>query len=59
MSESVPLGPTLRVQVVDIIIRKVLEKNLDLMFEGLSIKGWLIGHVQWKTIKPLAPSLNK
>lgn len=48
MSESIPLGSTLGVQMVYIIVRKVLSQHLDLMPEGFAIEGGLRGHIKGK-----------
>lgn len=47
MSKSVPLSPALGVQVVDVIIRHVLVKDLNLMLENLTIKSWLVWYIKW------------
>lgn len=49
MSESVPLGPALRVQLVCIVVGYVLKQGLDIVFEGLAREERCLWMVQWET----------
>lgn len=46
MSESIPLGSTLGVQRVDIIVREILPQRFDLVLETLPPKGWNLRNVE-------------
>ena len=47
MSKSIPLSPALGVQVVDVVIRHILMKDLYLMLEDLTIESWLVWYIKW------------
>ena len=48
MAESVPLRSALSVHVVNVIVGNIFGKDLDLMLEDFTVKGWLLRDIQWK-----------
>lgn len=49
MSEPIPLSPTLRVQLVRIVVGNVLCQSLDVVFEGFSGESGRLRMIQWET----------
>ena len=47
MSETVPLCPTLSVQLVCFIVSYVLGQGLDVVFKAFSVERWNFGVIQW------------
>lgn len=50
MSETIPLGSALGVQLIFIVIGNAFRQWLDGMFEFLPTETWLFGNVQWETV---------
>ena len=46
VSESIPLSPTLSIEMIYIVVGNILSQRLDLVFEALAGKGWSLGVVQ-------------
>lgn len=59
MAKSIPLGATLRVQGVGIVVDHVLDELLDMMLEGLAVEGRGLGDMQWETVAASASLHNK
>ena len=47
MAETVPLRPTLSVQLVCFVVSDVLGQGLDVVFEAFSVEPWNFGVIQW------------
>lgn len=49
MSKAIPLGSTLGIQFVDIIIGDIFRQGFNSMYEFLATKARLFWNVQWQT----------
>jgi hypothetical protein len=45
VTEAVPLGPGLGVEVVDVVVGVVFGEGLDLVLKGFAVECWLFGFV--------------
>lgn len=46
MSETIPLGPALRVQRIEVVVGFSRGQSFDLMFEGFSMEAGDLGDIQ-------------
>lgn len=46
--KAVPLGATLRIHAVDVIVGDARVNGFDVMDEGLTVERWNRGDVKWK-----------
>lgn len=47
MSESVPLCPTLSIQLVFLVVSNVLGQSFDLVFEAFPSESWNFWVIEW------------
>jgi len=50
VAKSVPLGPALRIHIVQIVVRKIFGKSLDLVTEYLAAESRLLGDIKRKAV---------
>lgn len=53
VAESVPLGPGLRIQSINIVVGEGGDERLDVMLEGLALEAWNLWLVEWQAVDTL------
>lgn len=58
MSETIPLGATLGVKLVEVVVADVWHQSLDMMHELLALESWRLRNIQRKAVQIAYPLIS-